>query len=1104
MEAICGKGFCCRDRGFGVSMIKRLMMLVMSACIFSGAAARADGKVVLQLKWRHQFQFAGYYAAMEKGYYSRAGIDVEIREGAPNLLPIEMVARNRAQYGIAGPESLLQRLQGKPIVVLAAVFQHSPRVIVVGKDSGINSVQDLVGRKVAMGRHVEVLAENYAMLLMEGVSPDRLDVVDTWDYNALITKKVDAYSCYITVQPYELQRRNFPISIIRPASYGIDFYGDCLLTSEREIKDHPERVAAFREASLAGWRYAMENPEEIIELILKKYAAGTGKTAAHLAYEARAMASLINAQLVGIGHMNPGRWRHIADTYAKLGLIPGDYSLDGFIYDPLPGGFDWGHRFVKLGAGILFLFIGGFFILLFFNRRIKREVNERRQAEREKRLSEIKLQNYAENMKTIFNSTPNILVLVNSEGRVEMINQRGTAFLGEPGENLVGHLGGHVLSCLNAFGDEGCGTGRDCDRCPVRTRVMATFETREARMEEEGRMTFLMGGEERTMDLLISTSLLRLEGTPKVLLSLTDITERKEGEEELRRYKDNLEKKVAERTWELKRANNELKNEIELRKKTETLWKTSQQRLVDAIETIEDGFVLYDAEDKLVMCNTRYREIFSKSADMIRPGASFEEIVRAGAERGEFRDAEGRVDAWVKERLAAHRNVGVSMEQHLSDGTWLKTTERRMNNGDVVGFRVDITDYKLTEQALEKAREDLEIRVETEVNKRLAAEEERREMTHRLYESQKMESIGKLAGGIAHDFNNLLYPIIGMSELLMEDLSTGTMEHDNAVEIFNAGQRGSALVKQILTFSRQSRGIKVPVRFQDVLEEALKLTRSTIPANIEIGHHIEPDCGRVLADATQLHQIAMNLITNAFHALENTSGRITVALEKAVPPCRAAASMPCVRLSVTDNGTGMPEGVVSKIFEPYFTTKEEGKGTGLGLAVVYGIVKEHNGDIEVHSEPGRGTTFHVYIPLMEKSTEAATLAPAPDLPTGSERVLVVDDEASVARLVRVTLERLGYRVTERTASTEALGLFREAPDAFDLVLTDMTMPEMTGDQLTRELLGVRPDIPVIVCTGFSERMDQKTAGEMGIKGFLMKPVVRAELAREVRKVLDDH
>ncbi len=385
---------------------------------------------------------------------------------------------------------------------------------------------------------------------------------------------------------------------------------------------------------------------------------------------------------------------------------------------------------------------------------------------------------------------------------------------------------------------------------------------------------------------------------------------------------------------------------------------------------------------------------------------------------------------------------------------------------------------------------------------------ERKKMEEQIRRAQRMESIGNLAGGIAHDFNNLLFPIVGISEMLLQDLPPGGIERENVEEIYKAGRRGSDLVKQILAFSRRSDHKMLPVRIQHILQEVAKLCRATIPSNIEIIRDIQSDCGMVTVDPAQIHQVAMNLVTNAYHAVEGAGGKISIKLAEielkpadvektSLEPGRYA------ELTVSDTGCGIDPNISDKIFEPYFTTKETGKGTGLGLAVVYGIVKEHSGDVKVFSEPGKGARFSVYLPIGNGQAELVQSSEFGNIQTGVERILLVDDEESIAKLEKKRLERLGYEVTPFTDSLAAFEAFKATPGAFDLLVTDMTMPNMTGDQLARKVLSVAPNLPVVICSGFSERMDDEKARSLGIKGFLGKPVLLSEMARTIRTVLDE-
>ncbi len=381
-------------------------------------------------------------------------------------------------------------------------------------------------------------------------------------------------------------------------------------------------------------------------------------------------------------------------------------------------------------------------------------------------------------------------------------------------------------------------------------------------------------------------------------------------------------------------------------------------------------------------------------------------------------------------------------------------------------------------------------------------------MEARLQQAQKMEAIGALAGGIAHDFNNILGPILGYVELMQEELPEDSPQQDRLNQVLNAAGRAKDLVKQILTFSRQDELEVKPLKVQLLVKEALKLIRSSLPTTIKIRQTIDNECGLVMADPTQVHQIIMNLITNAYHAMQETGGTLEVGLDEVDLTSEEITDPeidpgPYACLTVADSGIGMEKSTLERIFDPYFTTKEKGKGTGLGLAVVHGIVKSCGGHITADSEPGKGSCFRVYLPRIEKKVETRIPEARKAVPRGTERILLVDDDEQIIRIMRQILESLGYHVTARTSSLEALALFQNKSEEIDLVITDMTMPNMRGDQLARRLLAIRPDLPVIICTGFSEQINEQKAKAMGIGGFVMKPMVKSEIAMAIRKVLDN-
>jgi len=382
----------------------------------------------------------------------------------------------------------------------------------------------------------------------------------------------------------------------------------------------------------------------------------------------------------------------------------------------------------------------------------------------------------------------------------------------------------------------------------------------------------------------------------------------------------------------------------------------------------------------------------------------------------------------------------------------------------------------------------------------------RKKLEEQLQQAQKMEAIGTLAGGIAHDFNNILGAIMGYTEMLAWDLPDSADLHKKVQQILKASDRAKELVHQILSFSRQHDQERKPVQIHLIIKEALKLLKASLPSTIEIRQQVSARRSTVLANPTQIHQVLMNLCTNAHHAMRETGGVLTVKLYTAEISADQALQYDLgeghyLVLAVADTGHGMSVTTKERIFDPYFTTKKKGEGTGLGLSVIHGIMKAHDGAIVAESEIGQGSTFTTFFPMTEDKEDKVP-QPADPLPTGRERILFVDDEPVLVEIGGQMLQHLGYAVECVSDSVEALRIFQAAPGDFDLIITDMTMPHMTGDVLAREILKVKPDLPIIMATGFSELMTEEKAKRAGITDFLMKPLVVRELANVNRRVLD--
>lgn len=523
--------------------------------------------------------------------------------------------------------------------------------------------------------------------------------------------------------------------------------------------------------------------------------------------------------------------------------------------------------------------------------------------------------------------------------------------------------------------------------------------------------------------------------------------------------------------------------DITKRKKAENAIQESENKLKMLCDAAPISIMLFDKEGTIIFVNNWHIDVFSQN-----------KLQKEYFIGKKIYELPGIVNAGINLSI---KKILEGEKIHLEEVHFPKFAAGHEGYQKIIG--VPILNGMVPDGGL-LFREDL--------TQRKNAEVERKKMESMLQQIQKMESIGTLAGGIAHDFNNILFPIVGMSEMLMEDFPEGSPEHDSAEEIFKAARRGSDLVRQILAFSRQTEKQMIPIKPQQIITEVLKLTRSTIPTFISLKHDIQKDCGLIPGNPTQLHQIAMNLITNSYHAIENHNGKISVGLREAelaaadlvgsdLQPGRYAM------LTVTDSGSGIDPAIIEKIFDPYFTTKEKGKGTGLGLAVVYGIVKEHGGHIRINSEIGLGTTVTVILPLMKEKSKTALTVSKKEMPTGTENILLVDDEETIARVEAQMLMRLGYKVTLRNSSIDALEALKATPNAYDLVITDMTMPNMTGDQLAIQIRETRKDIPIIICTGFSDLINEEMAENLGIEGFLMKPIITSDMANMVRNVLDE-
>ena len=440
--------------------------------------------------------------------------------------------------------------------------------------------------------------------------------------------------------------------------------------------------------------------------------------------------------------------------------------------------------------------------------------------------------------------------------------------------------------------------------------------------------------------------------------------------------------------------------------------------------------------------------------------------------------------------------------------SWSKKIKDVCLSGDAASFELSCIDgrtFFITLQPIRGA--DYLNAYGLDITKRKKAEKEKIDLELKLSQKQKMEAIGTLAGGIAHDFNNILAAMQSYVELSIDDLPEATPVRDNLQQVLSCGNRAAKLIKQVLTFSRKDQQQKEQIQIASIIKEVLNMLRSSLPATIKIRRKIQADSSMVLADPTQVHQVLVNLCTNAAHAMRETGGLLEVSLTDVNLDSETEIGDdylqkgPYIKLTVSDTGCGMDKDVLARIFEPFFTTKNVNEGSGLGLSVVHGIVKSHDGAISVDSTPGKGTTFDIFLPKIQ--ADQLTQPQPVELTTRENQViLLVDDQKIFVDVTKQILERLGYIVVAKTNSIDALEAFQEDPDQFDLVITDQIMPNLTGTQLAEELIAIRPDIPVILCTGFGENVSQEQVNSIGIKKFINKPISKQQIAAIIRDLLE--
>lgn len=556
-------------------------------------------------------------------------------------------------------------------------------------------------------------------------------------------------------------------------------------------------------------------------------------------------------------------------------------------------------------------------------------------------------------------------------------------------------------------------------------------------------------------------------------------------------------------------------------RKTKEEWELREEALRESEEKYRN-LVKYApaAIYEMDLQGTKFFSVNEAMCDIL--GYSREELL--SLKPTDLLDREGRFlfKERTRKKLAGEKiDETIEYPMKRKDGQWIYTsfnmgayTYPNKKPSRVMAIGYDITERKRAEEVLREAHDELERRVQertfqlTEAYETLQREvEERKQAEEHLIRIQKLEALGTLAGGVAHDFNNILAGIIGFTEMVMEDITPDGPEYRRLELVLKGARRGRDLVKQILTFSRQTEQDRRPLALNQTVEEGLKFLRATLPSTIQIISRSSTDDDRIFADPAKIYQVLMNLCTNAAHAMHEKGGALDITVSKTSlaegDPAPVPEMMPgeYVVLEVRDAGPGINPETLERIFDPFFTTKKPGEGTGLGLSVVHGILTSYGGCIAVESEPGKGTVFRLYLPKIVEQPGPEDQEALP-VAGGKECLLLVDDEEILVELNKQRLSRLGYEVVATTSSLDALNIFRKEPDKFALVITDQTMPDLTGMDLAAELSKVKTNIPIILCTGNSDSVSLEEVREAGIKALLLKPVAKREMAEAIRRVLD--
>ncbi|WP_020677923.1 ABC transporter substrate-binding protein [Geopsychrobacter electrodiphilus] len=1325
-------------------------------------------EITIQLKWKHQFQFAGYYAAKEKGFYAEEGLKVNLRPRAVEENYVEDVIKGRAEYGTADASLFLYRAQGNPVVLLAQIFQHSPLIFIAKKESEIVSPYEMIGKKVRFSPEDFNYAPLTATLIETIKDPSRVIVVpQSYDLESFARGDVDVISAYLTDQPYQLKEMGVDFTIINPLNYGIDFYGDNLFTTEAEIQNHPQRVKKVIRATLKGWQYALEHQEEIVDLILAKYAPGENRGL--LLHEAAATERMILPEVIPLGNVNPLRYRRIATLFTNAGLAARRDIPEGFFYQdrtarPKAREQAWLSEHATVRAGVILqgaplAFIGenglpqglvvDFMKTLegLLGIRFEFVTGTREELVVKVNRDEIDLIANAgsggqKNGQPLLNTGPYLDlttgVFADAEvtyiGDFALLNGRKIAMLRDSThkKSIEGHYPqisivpvadiqeglnrvetgdvfaymGETLTTYKAIQQKGYEQIHMVGEVPFSNSVhlaVAADSPDLQRILQQGIEQFTPRDRNiiydkwaplihhktpdytwafRIVAVILALVLLILLWNRRLAAMVKKRTAAIEEREELFRklFEDHSAVKFIHDpdTGTITDANNAAAHYYGWTReqlKQMQIWDIntlSQDETKKAIESIRSGNQQYfefhhrradgsirdveifssnievqgknllhsvvhditarkEAEKALAASESELRALFSCIQDIVlvldreglyrkiamtspkllyRPpeellGKSLKEVFPV--------DLANLLIDTIHQVLSTGQTVRIQYDLPIQkEKVYFDASVTPMDENHVVFVARDITTLKSTELALRRNEERLSIALEStgagifdhavplnentyhsprwaeilgytldelpsydcflswysarvhpddqsalekaytefisdknphyDVEYRLCCKSGEwvrvRELAHvaarspqgqvirivgvmrditkhweleeQLRQTQKIESIGQLAGGVAHDFNNMLGVILGRAALALRKAPPASPLISDLEEIRTAAQRSATLTRQLLTFARKQVIDPKVLDLNETVAGTLKMLERLIGENIQLSWNAAASLWPVEVDPSQLDQILANLCVNARDAIAGV-GKISIKTENHTLDESAISTIPFdvvpgdyVLLSVSDDGCGMDKQVQAHIFEPFYTTKEVGSGTGLGLASVYGAVKQNHGFLTVYSEAGLGTVFNIYLPRASKAGEAKQETVKKPLLCGTETILLVEDDEMLLSLVTTMLEESGYTVLAAVTTELAQSFAKDHPGPIPLLVSDMVMPRMNGKELSEKLMLLRPDMKVLFLSGYTADIISSQGVIEYRAHFLQKPFSLEVLASKVREVLDHH